>query len=35
LKPAGLLFFTVPTLWSAARIIDMMKTRNLTIRLME
>ncbi|HVN89880.1 MAG TPA: class I SAM-dependent methyltransferase [Candidatus Binataceae bacterium] len=35
LKPAGLLFFTVPTLWSAARIIEMMKTRNLTIRLME
>ncbi len=35
LKPAGLLFFTVPTLWSAARIIDMVKRRDLRVRLME
>jgi SAM-dependent methyltransferase len=35
LKPAGLLFFTVPNLWSAARITEMVKQRDLTIRLME
>jgi SAM-dependent methyltransferase len=35
LKQAGLLFFTVPNLWSAARIIGMIKQRDFTIRLME
>jgi len=35
LNRAGLLFFTVPNLWSAARITDMMKHRDFTVRLME
>ena len=35
LKHAGLLFFTVPNLWSAARIIEMIKQRDFAIRLME
>ena len=35
LRPKGLLFVTVPNLWNAARIIQMLKTRDLTLKLME
>ena len=34
-KRAGLLFFTVPNLWSAARLTEMVKQRDFTVRLME
>ena len=35
LKPGGLLFFTVPNLWNAGRIIGMVKAHDLTPRLAE
>ncbi len=35
LKPGGLLFFTVPNLWNAGRIVSMIKARDLTVRLAE
>jgi SAM-dependent methyltransferase len=35
LKPDGLLFFTVPNLWNADRIINMIKSRDFTVRLVE
>jgi ubiquinone/menaquinone biosynthesis C-methylase UbiE len=35
LKPHGLLFFTVPNLWNASRIVSMIKTRDFTVRLAE
>lgn len=35
LRPRGWLFFTVPNLWNAARIIDMVKHRTLRVHLME
>jgi ubiquinone/menaquinone biosynthesis C-methylase UbiE len=35
LKPKGLLFFTVPNLWNASRIIEMVKARDFAIRFME
>src|SRR5713101_2683805 len=35
LKPNGLLFFTVPNLWNADRIINMVKAQDFTVRLPE
>jgi SAM-dependent methyltransferase len=35
LRPKGLLFVTVPNLWNCARMIQMLKTRDLTVKLME
>jgi 2-polyprenyl-3-methyl-5-hydroxy-6-metoxy-1,4-benzoquinol methylase len=35
LKPGGLLFFTVPNLWNANRIIEMVKARDFRVRLVE
>jgi 2-polyprenyl-3-methyl-5-hydroxy-6-metoxy-1,4-benzoquinol methylase len=35
LRPGGLLFFTVPNLWNAARIIEMVKHVSTRIHLME
>jgi ubiquinone/menaquinone biosynthesis C-methylase UbiE len=35
LKPRGLLFFTVPNLWNANRILSMIKARDFTVRLAE
>jgi SAM-dependent methyltransferase len=35
LKPGGLLFFMVPNLWNASRIISMIKARDFTVRLAE
>jgi 2-polyprenyl-3-methyl-5-hydroxy-6-metoxy-1,4-benzoquinol methylase len=35
LKPGGLLFFTVPNLWNASRIVGMIKARDFTVRLAE
>src|SRR5579862_6943335 len=35
LKPGGLLFFTVPNLWNASRIVSMIKARDFTVRLAE
>jgi 2-polyprenyl-3-methyl-5-hydroxy-6-metoxy-1,4-benzoquinol methylase len=35
LKPDGLLFFTVPNLWNASRIVSMLKARDFTVRLAE
>ena len=35
LKPGGVLFFTVPNLWNADRIINMLKARDFTVRLVE
>ena len=35
LRPRGLLFFTVPNLWNAARIIEMFKHFSFRIQLME
>jgi 2-polyprenyl-3-methyl-5-hydroxy-6-metoxy-1,4-benzoquinol methylase len=35
LKPGGLLFFTVPNLWNASRIVSMIKARDFTVRLVE
>lgn len=35
LKRNALLFFTAPNLWNAARITTMLRTRDLTIRMME
>lgn len=35
LKPGGLLFFTVPNLWNANRIVSMIKARDFTVRLVE
>jgi len=35
LKPDGLLFFTVPNLWNAARIVSMIKARDFTVQLGE
>jgi ubiquinone/menaquinone biosynthesis C-methylase UbiE len=35
LKPHGLLFFTVPNLWNAGRILSMVKAHDLTVRLGE
>ncbi len=35
LKPDGLLFFTVPNLWNASRLIEMVRTRAFAVRLME
>jgi ubiquinone/menaquinone biosynthesis C-methylase UbiE len=35
LKPGGLLFFTVPNLWNASRIIEMIKARDSRVRLFE
>jgi 2-polyprenyl-3-methyl-5-hydroxy-6-metoxy-1,4-benzoquinol methylase len=35
LKPGGLLFFTVPNLWNAARIVSMIKARDFTVQLGE
>lgn len=34
LSPRGLLFVTVPNLWNAARLIQMLKTGDLSIHLM-
>ena len=34
LKPGGLLFFTVPNLWNASRILQLIRHRNLTLSLM-
>lgn len=34
LRPRGWLFFTVPNLWNAARILEMVKTLNPRVRLM-
>jgi ubiquinone/menaquinone biosynthesis C-methylase UbiE len=35
LKPDGLLFFTVPNLWNASRIVSMIKARDFTVQLGE
>jgi 2-polyprenyl-3-methyl-5-hydroxy-6-metoxy-1,4-benzoquinol methylase len=35
LKPDGLLFFTVPNLWNAGRIVSMIKARDFTVQLGE
>jgi len=35
LKPGGLLFFTVPNLWNAGRIVSMIKARDFKVRLGE
>lgn len=35
LRPRGWLFFTVPNLWNAARLIDMVKHPTLRVHLME
>jgi ubiquinone/menaquinone biosynthesis C-methylase UbiE len=35
LKPGGLLFFTVPNLWNASRLIEMIKSRDFRVRLFE
>ena len=35
LKPGSLLFFTVPNLWNADRIVSMIKARDLAVRLAE
>jgi SAM-dependent methyltransferase len=35
LRPGGLLIATVPTLWNAARLIEMIKTRNFQVVLAE
>jgi|HubBroStandDraft_6_1064221.scaffolds.fasta_scaffold467396_2 ubiquinone/menaquinone biosynthesis C-methylase UbiE len=35
LKPGGLLFFTVPNLWNASRIIEMIKALDSRVRLFE
>ena len=35
LKPDGILFFTVPNLWNADRIIHMLKARDFTVRLVD
>jgi ubiquinone/menaquinone biosynthesis C-methylase UbiE len=35
LKPGGLLFFTVPNLWNADRIINMVKAQDFRVRLAE
>jgi SAM-dependent methyltransferase len=35
LKSGGILFFTVPNLWNADRIIKMVKARDFTVRLVE
>ena len=35
LKPDGILFFTVPNLWNADRIIQMLKARDFTVRLVD
>ncbi len=34
-KPRGWLFFTVPNLWNASRVIEMARRRDFTVRLME
>lgn len=35
LKPGGLLFFTIPNLWNASRIVSMIKARDFNVRLAE
>ena len=35
LKPDGILFFTVPNLWNADRIIHMLKAKDFTVRLVD
>jgi ubiquinone/menaquinone biosynthesis C-methylase UbiE len=35
LRPNGLLFFTVPNLWNADRILRMVKTRDFSVRLVD
>jgi ubiquinone/menaquinone biosynthesis C-methylase UbiE len=35
LKSGGLLFFTVPNLWNASRIIEMVKARDFQVRIVE
>jgi SAM-dependent methyltransferase len=35
LRPKGLLVFTVPNLWNLERLVDMVRTRSVRIRMME